>query len=309
MNSESSNVCGAVIRSESSGRLWSVNKQMLKYRYQRRLPINVSIQLLPQENRQPFQYCTQWQIVTPFTNGNFKTFKLVLTKDDLENTKLDCVETEFTERNCEDWETSEFDDLELFYKEIDDLKGIELLPLYAYCVNKKFYVGCPKSKKNPINKDDPRIFTVDHPYLQHEYSKGNKDKKPTSNSEYYVGIKKKQLPVCVATQQKCVEVSQQGGGEVVQEECSEVPHQEQRDEETEQECCEVTQQERSEETEQECGEVPQKECYEATQQEYGEFSFTGKENIKKATYYSFSLTLVETKENAGKWDLDPKCVN
>ena len=106
MNSESSNVCGVVIRSESSGRLWSVNKQMLKYQYQRRLPIKVRIQPLPQENRQPFQYCTQWQIVTPFTIGNFKTFKLVLTKDDLENTKLDCFETKFTERNCEDRETS-----------------------------------------------------------------------------------------------------------------------------------------------------------------------------------------------------------
>ena len=304
MNSESSNVCGVAIRSESSGRFWSVNKKILKWKYQNKKTIKVRIQPLLQENRKPLTYCTKWQKVTPFNNGNSVIFQLCLTKDDLENTVLDCVDIEFIEKCLEDWETSEIDDLDSCYKEIRDSKGDDLLPLYAYCVNKKFYVGCAKPGKNTINKDDPRIFTVDDPYLKHEYLKGNMDSKPTSNFDYYVSIEQKEVSVCEATLQKCgeitIEVSQQGCGKVVQQECSEVTHQE-RSEETQQQYGQVTHQE--------CGQAPQQERSEATQQECGEFSSAPEENVDETTSYIFSLTLVETKQNASKWDVESDCTN
>ena len=141
------------------------------------------------------------------------------------------------------------------------------------------------------------------------------------NYDCYVDIEKIQFPVCEATQlvicgKVTMEVSQQRCGEVVQQKCSEVIHQErgekteQRyDEVTSQECGEVTQRECSEVSHQECGEVPQKECSEATQQECGEFSSGPEENVEETTSYIFSLTLVEIKQNARKWDLESECTN
>ena len=339
MNSESSNVCGVAIRSESSGRFWSVNKKILKWQYQNKKTIKVRIQPRLQENRKPLTYCTKWQKVTPFNNGESVFFQLCLTKGDLENIVLDCVDIEFIEKyleDLEDRETSQIDDLDSCYRKIHDSKGDDLLPLYAYCVNKKFYVGCAKSEINTINKDDPRIFTIDDPYLKHEYLKGNMDNKSTPNFNYYVAIEQIQVPVWEATLQKCgeitIEVSQQRCGKVVQQKCSEVTHQE-RSEETQQECRKVTHQERSEETQQQygqvthqecgevtqqqygqvtqqkCGQVPQQECSEATQQECGEFSSAPEENVEETTSYIFSLTLVEIKQNANKWDVESVCTN